>query len=385
MSERDDELQMIRDTAARVVRDATANGIPPERDMNVLTWKAAVESGWTALLVADGDGGLGAGAEELCVLAEELGRGLQVGTFLLGDALATQWLTAAAASALRSALIDSILGGVRAVAVADSESPQRGVPSVPLLRARATGSGWLLDGQKSGIWITEATGELLVSALTAGAQPELILVRVPRTAVANAAVLQTIDGGRAMSCQFVGTVVAADSVLIGAGGGFAATRERAWDLVLLATAAECLGMMKALLLRTAAYLGERKQFGQPLARFQVLRHRMADMALASFRAEALITHATRRFDTLSAAHRAPLVAAAISKSLQGARFVTEQAIQLHGGMGVSAEVPVGLYLKRVIALEATIGGADYHRGRYGDACGADSPKKVLSSSMNASS
>jgi alkylation response protein AidB-like acyl-CoA dehydrogenase len=360
MAERDDELQMIRDAAARVVRDATASGIPAGRDMNAATWRAAVESGWTALLVAESDGGLGGGAVELCVLVEELGRGLQVGSLLMSDALAAQWLAAAPASAVRGALIDTILGGARSIAVADSEPRQRGAPLPPQLRARATGDDWLLDGLKSNVWISA----LLVSAVTDGAQPEWILVQVPRVAVQAGAEFDTIDGGRAINCQFAGTAVARESVLIGPDAGFAATRVRAWDMVLLATAAECLGMMKSLLQRTAHYLSERKQFGSPLATFQVLRHRLADMALASLRAEALVAHTARHMTEVSAQQRVTLVAATLSKSLQGVRFVAEQAVQLHGGMGVSAEVPVGRYLRRVIALEATMGSADFHRSRF---------------------
>jgi alkylation response protein AidB-like acyl-CoA dehydrogenase len=364
MGERDDELQMIRDTAARVVRDATASGIPAGRDMNAATWRTAVESGWTALLVAESDGGLSGGAVELCVLAEELGRGLQVGSLLMSDALAAQWLAAAPAGAVRSALIDSILDGARSIAVADSEPRQRGAPLPPQLRARATGDIWLLDGLKTNVWIGASSSALLVSALTEGAQPELILVQVLRSAVQASVEFDTIDGGRAINCQFASTAVAREAVLIGPDGGFAATRERAWDMVLLATAAECLGMMKSLLQRTALYLSERQQFGTPLAKLQVLRHRMADMALASLRAEALVAHTARHMAVVTAQQRVSLVAATLSKSLQGVRFVAEQAVQLHGGMGVSAEVPVGRYLRRVLALEATLGGADFHRSRF---------------------
>jgi alkylation response protein AidB-like acyl-CoA dehydrogenase len=364
MAERDDELQMIRDTAARVVRDATVSGIPAGRDMNAATWRTAVESGWTALLVAESDGGLGGGAVELCALAEELGRGLQVGSLLMSDVMAAQWLAAVPASAVRGTLIDSILGGARSIALADSEPQQRGAPLPPQLCARATGDDWQLDGLKTNVWVRDSSSALLVSAVTEGAQPEWILVQVPRVAVQAGAEFDTIDGGRAINCQFAGTAVARESVLIGPNGGFAATRQRAWDLVLLATAAECLGMMKSLLHRTAHYLSERRQFGAPLATFQVLRHRMADMALASLRAEALVAHTARHMTAVSAQQRVTLVAATLSKSLQGVRFVAEQAVQLHGGMGVSAEVPVGRYLRRVMALEATMGSADFHRSRF---------------------
>jgi alkylation response protein AidB-like acyl-CoA dehydrogenase len=223
---------------------------------------------------------------------------------------------------------------------------------------------WVLNGEKSCVWVGSASSELLVSAVTEAEPSEVLLLTVPRAAVQGGAGYASIDGGMVLECRFVQLTVPHESVLAGPGDGFASARVQAWDLVLLATAAESLGMMRALLKRTAEYLSERKQFGQPLAKFQALRHRMADMALACFRAQALIQHVAGHFEVLLPAPRTALVAAACNKAMQGARFVAEQSVQLHGGMGVSAEVPVGKYLKRVLALEATLGGADFHRGRF---------------------
>ncbi|MFO1427758.1 MAG: acyl-CoA dehydrogenase family protein [Steroidobacteraceae bacterium] len=123
-------------------------------------------------------------------------------------------------------------------------------------------------------------------------------------------------------------------------------------------------MIAALQALTAGYLGARKQFGQPLARQQVLRHRMADVALAGLRARALTAHLEQVFAALAPAERTRRASAAIAKALEGVRYAAEQAVQLHGGMGVSAELPIGRYLRRVLALEATLGSADHHRARY---------------------
>jgi alkylation response protein AidB-like acyl-CoA dehydrogenase len=366
MSEQDDELLMLRDTAVRLVREATAGGIPAARDMGDVAWQKAVESGWTALLVSEQDGGLGGSAAAICALAEELGSGLQLGSLLLNDALAAQWLAAVPAGAARTRLIEGILSGERRLAVADIEPGQRGAPGAVGLRARRVADTWVLNGAKSCVWVGSASSELLVSAATEAEPQELLLLAVARADVQSGAAYASIDGGMVLDCRFLQLTVPQESVLAGPGDGFASARVQAWDLVLLATAAESLGMMRALIRRTAEYLSERKQFGQPLAKFQVLRHRMADMALASFRAQALIQHVAAQFAALQPAPRAALVAATCNKAMQGARFVAEQSVQLHGGMGVSAEVPVGKYLKRLLALEATVGGADFHRGRFAD-------------------
>jgi alkylation response protein AidB-like acyl-CoA dehydrogenase len=368
MSISNDELQMLRDAAERVVREATAGGIGSGRDMDEAAWSAAVESGWTALAVPEAAGGLGAGAAELCVLAEELGRGLLVGRFLLGSVLASQWLAAAPAGARRDRQLEALLGGSCALAIADAEPAARGAPGVVSLQARALAQrgGWRLEGGKLGVWSEARTDSLLVSALDV-ASGETLLFDVSLDA---RGLLRrdyaTVDGGRALDLEFAGVELDEQALLAGPGSGFGTARRRAWDLVLLAESAECIGLMKALLQRTAEYLASRKQFGQPLARLQVLRHRLADMALARFRAEALVGFAVPRLATLDDAARQRLVAATLSKSLQGARFVAEQAVQLHGGMGVSEELPIGRFLRRMLALEATLGTPDFHRGRFED-------------------
>jgi alkylation response protein AidB-like acyl-CoA dehydrogenase len=362
-----DEMQMIRDAASRIVREAIANGIPPGRDMEEATWNAAVDSGWTALTLSEHDGGLGCGPRELCTLAEELGIGLQVGSFILGDVLSAALLAAAPAGSHRAALLELILNGSRSVASADQEPSDRGLPGAVSLRARGTADGWVLNGEKRNVWARGSTAELLVTARTEGPGAELLLCHVPLSAALPTRRFATVDGGLAFDCQFVATAVGTEAVLIGPGAGFPAARLRAWDLAFLAVAAESLGMMKALIRRTADYLGARQQFGQPLAKFQVLRHRLADMALASFRSAALIVHTARHFDELAEIERSQLVAATLVKALVGVRLVAEQAVQLHGGMGVSEEMPIGRYLKRVLALEASLGSADFHRGRFEEA------------------
>lgn len=368
MDTSNDELQMVRDAAARLVREATAKGLGPGRDMDEVAWAAAVDSGWTALAVPEADGGLGAGVGALCVLAEELGRGLMVGRFLTGTVLASEWLAAAPAGAARARLLESLLAGSRALVVAEAAATARGAPARLGVRAVAQGPGWRLDGEAVGAACGASTDVLLVAAQAAEGATLLFEV-APDARGLSLREYATVDDGRALDLHFAGVGLEATALLAGPDCGFEAARLRAWDRALLAGSCECLGMMQALLQRTAEYLASRKQFGQPLSKLQVLRHRLADMALARFRAEALVWFAAPRIEALDATTRGSLVAATVSKSLAGARFVAEQAVQLHGGMGVSEELPIGRFLRRVLALEATLGTPDFHRGRFEAAAG----------------
>lgn len=360
-----EELQMLRDTAARVASDATAGGLPEERDAAAPVWSSAMELGWLMLPFAEDDGGLGGGAAEVCALTEELGRSLLVGSYVIGTILPGRLASAAPASALRTELIGELIGGTRTVACADAEPKWRGVSTQLTTRARESGGGWLLDGVKSNVWSCPEARRLLVSAAVAGDEGRELVAAVPLGASGlTVREYQTIDGGRALECALANVKVRPAELLIPPGPGVRELCESAWDLALVAAGAECVGMMKALLQRTAEYLRSRKQFGQPLATFQVLRHRMAEMALACRRAEALGARVAQEFEGLEALDRSRLASAVAVKAFAGTRYICEQSIQLHGGMGVSAEVPVGRYLRRLLALQATFGSPEHHRARF---------------------
>jgi alkylation response protein AidB-like acyl-CoA dehydrogenase len=360
-----EEQQILRDSAARLVREAIAKELPTERDASAAVWTMAADMGWLALAFDEADGGLSGAAPDICALALELGRGLLVGSYIVGTVLPARLVAAAPASALRTALLEDLISGTRSLAFADAELLTRGTGSNVSMQATRAQDNWFLDGTKTNVWSGEQTRTLLVSAVTTGAQPQELLITVlldtPGLAVRE---FPTIDGGRALKCTFANVAVAQSQVLMPPSASVRERRDAAWELASVAMVAECVGMMKALIERTAEYLQSRKQFGQPLARFQVLRHRMAEMALVCRRAEVLGERVARQFAMLECRHRTRLVSAACVKGIGGARFVAEQALQLHGGMGVSAEVPVGRYLRRILALEATFGTADHHRARF---------------------
>jgi alkylation response protein AidB-like acyl-CoA dehydrogenase len=356
------DQQLMRDSAARLVREEAA-GRAAQRDVTARVWESIVDMGWPALAVEEQDGGLGGSVADLCALAVELGRGLMVGSYTIGSILPGGLIAATPVSDLRSSLLTALLSGSRALAVADTRG--RGEDARLRLNAQPGPSpgSWVLDGARANVWAGHETQKLLLFANSGAEGPMLAIVDLDSPGVAIRE-FSTVDGGHALDCNFTGVRVPASAVLAPPGEYVREIRERAWDLASIVMVAECVGMMKSLIEQTADHLRTRKQFGKPLAQFQVLRHRMADMALLARRAEVLGDRVARQFDTLNPAERSRLVAAAGAKGLAGLRFVAEQSIQLHGGMGMSAELPVGHHLRRCIALEATFGSAEQHRIRF---------------------
>jgi alkylation response protein AidB-like acyl-CoA dehydrogenase len=357
------DQQLIRDSAARLVREAAAGKWPAPRDVTARVWESIVDMGWLALAVPEQDGGLGGSVADLCALAVELGHGLMVGSYTIGSILPGCFITAAPVSDLRSSLLTALLSGSRSLALADTLA--RGRDERVRLDARPGPSpgSWVLDGARTNVWAGDETRKLLVFADSGAGGAMLAIVDLDSPGVA-AREFRTADGGSGLDCIFTGVRVPAAAVLAPPGESVREIREGAWDFASVVMVAECVGMMKSLIEQTAEHLRTRKQFGKPLAQFQVLRHRMADMALQARRAEVLGDRVARQFATFNPAERSRLVAAAGAKGLAGLRFVAEQSIQLHGGMGMTAELPVGHYLRRSIALEATFGSAEQHRIRF---------------------
>jgi alkylation response protein AidB-like acyl-CoA dehydrogenase len=357
-----EDQRIIRDSAARLVRDASARDRPYERDVSGSVWASMADMGWLALAFEETDGGLSGSVADVCALAMELGRGLMVGSYTISLLLAGRLVAGSAASELRKSLLADLLSGSRELAVAATEPRARGLPDLKV-RAVGSGGGWILEGSRTNIWAAEETGRLLVGANAGGHRELLAVVSLDEPGL-TVRTFPTVDGGRALECGFTNVRLPASAVLAAPGDDVSNLCAAAWDLASIVTVAECVGMMKSLIESTAAHIQSRKQFGKPLAAFQVLRHRMADMALLTRRAEVLGDRVALQFESFAPLERSRLVAAACVKALAGLRFVAEQAIQLHGGMGMSEELPIGRYLRRSIALEATFGSPEQHRARF---------------------
>jgi alkylation response protein AidB-like acyl-CoA dehydrogenase len=233
--------------------------------------------------------------------------------------------------------------------------------------ARHESDGWVIDGEKKVVIHGAEAGMLVVSARTGGAQREhdgislfVVPVDAPGVKVTG---YRTLDGLRAADIRFDQVRVPADALLGDADKGWD-TLDAALDYGATLLCAEALGAMEALFDATLEYLKTRQQFGVPIGKFQALQHRMADMFIHLEQARSMALLAAVRFDTSDAGERRRVVSAAKYRVGQAARFIGQQAVQLHGGMGVTDELPASHYFKRLSTIELTMGDSDHHLARF---------------------
>ncbi|MCA1856253.1 acyl-CoA dehydrogenase family protein [Massilia oculi] len=344
--------------------------IGSEAGTSAAAWATLVELGMTALPVPQAQGGFDGGALDLFVVMRELGRGLVVEPYLATVLGARFLVLAGADTAHAAALLERVAAGDLKLACALGERQSRHDLRDIATRAERDGAGWRLSGRKSAVVHGAEAGVLVVSARSGGAQRDetgISLFAVP----ADAPGLQlrgyrTLDGLRAAEVVLDGVRLPAEALLGAPDAG--------WDLLDAGAdhgasllCAEALGAMEALFDATLDYLKTRQQFGVPIGKFQVLQHRMADMYLHLEQARSMAMLAAVKLDTLGSAdsaERRRVVSAAKYRVGQAARFVGQQAVQLHGGMGVTDELAAAHYFKRLSMIELTLGDRDHHLARF---------------------
>jgi alkylation response protein AidB-like acyl-CoA dehydrogenase len=326
-------------------------------------WKTFADFGILALPFHEDFGGLNGNAVDTMLVMEMLGRGLALEPYVSTVVLCGGLIRDAGSTAQKQALLPSIAGGELMLAFAHFEAGARYELDHVATTARASGSGWKLDGIKAVVLGAPSAGKLIVSARD-GKGISLFLVDAKAPGVTLRA-YPTQDGARAADVKLAGVEVSANA-LLGKAGAALPIIERALDYANAALCAEAVGIMSALNEVTLEYLKTRKQFGVPIGKFQALQHRMADMVIATEQARSMATLAAVRVDSADAAERSRSVAAAKAYVTQSARLVGQQAVQLHGGMGVVDELNVSHYFKRLTMIGLTFGDADYHLGRFSD-------------------
>ena len=326
-------------------------------------WKTFADFGILALPFDEEFGGLNGNAVDSMLVMEMLGRGLALEPYVPTVVLCGGLIRDAASAAQKEALLPAIAGGELMLALAHFEAGGRYAIDQVATTATAVGGGWQLDGAKAVVLGAPSADQLIVSARD-GTGISLFLVDAKTPGVSLRS-YPTQDGARAADVKLTKVQVGADA-LIGPVGGALAIVERAVDYANAALCAEAVGIMSALNEVTLEYLKTRKQFGVPIGKFQALQHRMADMVIATEQARSMATLAAVRVDSADAAERSRAVAAAKAYVTQSARLVGQQAVQLHGGMGVVDELNVGHYFKRLTMIGLSFGDADYHLGRFSD-------------------
>ncbi|MGJ7580231.1 acyl-CoA dehydrogenase family protein [Variovorax sp. RHLX14] len=322
------------------------------------------ELGVIGALFTEADGGFGGGGFDIAVVFEALGRGLVVEP-LLGAVTVGEALCAAGSEMQKEALPD-IIGGTVVAALAHDEAEAFYELAHVQTRAERAGDGWVLNGAKVAVVQGEQADLFLVSARTSGNMEDeagislfLVPASTPGLTVRGGL---AIDGGRVAELTFDGVKLGADA-LLGAEGEGHATLERAVGRGLLALCAEALGAMEAAKEATLDYLRTRKQFGLPIGSFQALQHRMADLLLEIEQARSAVINAAAAIDADRTTRERALSAAKFSIGRIGA-LVAEETIQLHGGIGMTWELPLPHYAKRLVMIDHQFGDEDHHLQRY---------------------
>ena len=367
-----EEQQLLADTVQRFVREnysfeARRDILKNKEGWSRETWQAIAGLGLTALNVPEEHGGLGSGPVETMLVMNALGEGLVVEPFLAAAVLTPVLLTRLGDKAAAAELLPIVAAGERIVIVAHQEPQTRGELNHVTTRAEKTADGYVLDGLKSVISGGGAADELLISARTSGRASDtdgISLFRVdPKAAGVTVKDYATIDGQHAADISLKKVTVPASSLLGAEGKAFAAI-EAAHEQAISALCAEAVGIMKAVNVATLEYTKNRKQFGQPISRFQALQHRMADMFLHSEQALSMSYLAAIKCVDPDAGERRRALSAAKVVIGQAGRFVGQQAVQLHGGMGMTDEMLVSHYFKRLTAIDLTFGDTDFHTQQF---------------------
>lgn len=363
-----EEQQLLADTVRRFVREhysfeARREILQSKQGWSRELWQQLAHLGITALNVPEEHGGLGGGPVDTMLIMNALGEGLVLEPYLSAAVITPALLTRLGDSKAAAELLPAIAAGERIVIVAHQEPKTRGELNHVATRAEKSGDSYALDGHKSVVMHGGAADEFLISARTSGKTGDrdgISLFRIaPQATGLKLKPYRTIDEQQAAEIELTKVKVPAAS-LIGVEGRAFAAIEAAHELGLSAICGEAVGIMKAVNAATLEYTKNRKQFGQPIAKFQVLQHRMADMFLHSEQAASMSYLAAIRCIDPDAGERRRALSAAKVTIGQAGRFIGQQAIQLHGGMGMTDELIVSHYFKRLTAIDLTFGDTDFH-------------------------
>lgn len=372
-----DEQRMIRESAESLLADlsdsaAVRAAMRREEGHDPLVWRTlAEEMAWPALAVPEAQDGLGLGAVELTVLMEQMGRRLFCGPFLASACLATLALRCAGEGAWQSSWLPRLASGERVATLAFGGTQPWGTESITVV-ATPTAAGYRLDGECRQVLDLQAADLLLVAARlpgTRGAQGICLFALDAATAGVTAAPLPTLDQTRRLGRLSLAGVEVAAEARVGAEGDAWPGLERCLRIGAIALAAEQLGGAQACLEMIVAYTRERQQFGRPIAGFQAVKHRAADMMLAVERSRSAVYYAACVADAAldpsgdaQVAAELPL-AASLAKAEASETFFhcAAESIQLHGGVGFTWEYDPHLYFKRARAGEGYLGTPGWHR------------------------
>ena len=366
-----EEQQMVRDSIARFVQDdydwdtrkaivASEKGLSPDN------WKLFAELGWLSIPFAEEHGGFGGNIVDLSVVMEELGKGLVVEPYFPTVVLFGGLIARAGSDAQRAEWLPRVIGGDVLGGFAYVERQSRFALHDCLTTATRSGDGFVLNGEKVVVFNGEQADHLVVMARTSGEQSDRaglsLFIMDAGAAGIDKMNYPMMDGQRVANVTFKDVALPADA-LLGEEGQALGLVEALVDEAIIALAAEAVGIMGVLNAKTLEYAKTREQFGVAIGSYQALQHRMVDTMMAYEQCKSLL------FKALCEYKQDPAMAAETIHALKvlidrNGKHVFGEAIQIHGGMGMTDELDIGHYAKRLMMINTTFGDANFHRNRF---------------------
>ena len=368
-----EEQTLLEESVARFIQndydfEGRQKSIKSEVGFDQAHWNTFAELGWLGVCFSEADGGFAGGAVESMLMLENFGKGLVVEPYLATVVLAGGALKHAGNAEQKAKYLPGIIDGSTQAALAYVEPQGRFNLADLTTKAEKDGAGYVLNGYKAVVLNGPAANLIVVSARTGGDQRDqdgvsLFVVDANASGISRRD-YPTVDGVRASEITLENVKVDADALLGEEGAGFAAL-EQAIDDGILAVGAEAVGCMEVLYKDTVEYCKTREQFGQPIGKFQVLQHRMVDMFMEHEQSKSLMYMAAMRMDEGYGPAAQKAISAFKVQIGKSGKFVGQNAVQLHGGMGMTDELNIGHYFKRLTIIDTLFGNVDFHLKRFG--------------------
>ena len=329
-------------------------------------WKKFADLGWLGICVSEDSGGFGGSSIESMLIMEAFGKGLVVEPFLETVIMSGGLIDDHGSDEQKSSVLEPAIAGEMHLALAYAEPQSRFNLSDVVTEAKSDGDNFILNGYKSVVMNGPSSDKIIISARTSGAQLDesgisLFIVDANSDGL-NKTNYKTVDGRRASDLTLENVSVSKSSLIGDQDKGFAIL-DSAIDKAILAISAEAVGAMEVLYKTTVEYTKTREQFGTAIGKFQVLQHRMVDMFMEYEQCKSLLYMATMKHE--EGAEDAKKAISGLKYQVgKAGKFIGQQAVQLHGGMGVTDELNVGHYFKRLTTVGTIFGNTDYHLKKY---------------------
>ncbi len=366
-----EEQEMLVESVSRFIDndyafDSRQKNAASEAGFSRELWQTYAELGWTAVPFSEADGGLGGGPVELMLMMQQFGRGLMIEPFLPNIVLAGGILRRLATREQKNRWLQPLIAGELQAALAFAEPQGRFSPADISTSAKRDGDGFVLNGRKNLVLNGGSANMIIVPARSSGKQKDqrgitLFAIDGESSGITRKA-YKTVDGHQAAEISLEEVSVAAGSVLGEIGLGFD-TLQSVIDEATFAVCAEAVGIIRAMQEKTVEYTKNRVQFGVPVGSFQALQHRMVDTLVACEQTYSLLLWTAMVCDSNDPAASKAISALKYQVGTAG-MHVAREAVQLHGGMGVTWELDISHFFKRMSAIELLFGNTDYHLDRY---------------------